>query len=334
MGVKEDPIPWNRWRAAFVLTAAGGTAAALVQRRAVGPPAVEDPCGPEGLAMPSCTFGNVSTDDGVTLAVIEAGDPEGPTVVLAHCWMGGALLWGAVARELADAGCRVVMWDQRGHGSSTLGSSPLTVDQLGDDLHAVLNDLGIRDAVLVGHSMGGMTIQAYAAHHKPDFDSRVRGVVLAATAARPGLVKVPLLVSRLLVGEWQTPAMSRKADSNDHRPAGPFAHQESVKASYKAMAATTGAARSGFLTAMSRMDWRPDLAAICVPTRILVGTNDRLTPVARARELAAGVPGSELTLLRGRRHMLPYEAPAAIVSAAIGLTSKDGPAQRTSRSDC
>ena len=218
-------MPWNRWRAAFVLTAAGGTAAALVQRRAVGPPAVEDPCGPEGLAMPSCTFGNVSTDDGVTLAVIEAGDPEGPTVVLAHCWMGGALLWGAVARELADAGCRVVMWDQRGHGSSTLGSSPLTVDQLGDDLHAVLNDLGIRDAVLVGHSMGGMTIQAYAAHHKPDFDSRVRGVVLAATAARPGLVKVPLLVSRLLVGEWQTPAMSRKADSNDHRPAGPFAHQ-------------------------------------------------------------------------------------------------------------
>ena len=327
-------MPWNRWRAAFVLTAAGGTAAALVQRRAVGPPAVEDPCGPEGLAMPSCTFGNVSTDDGVTLAVIEAGDPEGPTVVLAHCWMGGALLWGAVARELADAGCRVVMWDQRGHGSSTLGSSPLTVDQLGDDLHAVLNDLGIRDAVLVGHSMGGMTIQAYAAHHKPDFDSRVRGVVLAATAARPGLVKVPLLVSRLLVGEWQTPAISRKADSNDHRPAGPFAHQESVKASYKAMAATTGAARSGFLTAMSRMDWRPDLAAICVPTRILVGTNDRLTPVARARELAAGVPGSELTLLRGRRHMLPYEAPEAIVRAAIGLTSQDGPAQRTSRSDC
>lgn len=315
-------MPWTHRRTAIALIATGTAAALLIRQRATAGAVIEDPCGPDGLTMPHATHRTVTTDDGVALAVTEAGDSSGPPVVLAHCWMGGAILWGAVARQLVAAGCHVIMWDQRGHGSSTLGSSPLTVDRLGDDLFALLTDLDAHDAVLVGHSMGGMTIQAYAARYKDDFDARVTGVVLAATAAQPGLVKVPLPLARLAFGEWQTPSLRRKAESDDHRPAGPYGHQDSVKASYVAMAAATGAARSGFLTAMGRMDWRPELRSISVPTKILVGSNDRLTPAARARELAAGVPGSELTILEGRRHMLPYEAPDAIVTAVAALVQE------------
>jgi len=90
-----------------------------------------------------------------------------------------------------------------------------------------------------------------------------------------------------------------------------------------AMLAATGTARAGFLTAMGRMDLRPGLANITVPTTIIVGTNDRLTPPVRARELHGGIAGSDLLVLDGYAHMLPYEAPDTIVSAVRAMLEHD-----------
>lgn len=89
-----------------------------------------------------------------------------------------------------------------------------------------------------------------------------------------------------------------------------------------AMLAATGTARGRAPTAMGRMDLRPGLANITVPTTI-VGTNDRLTPPVRARELHGGIAGSDLLVLDGYAHMLPYEAPDTIVSAVRAMLEHD-----------
>ena len=79
-----------------------------------------------------------------------------------------------VAHRLLEAGHQVVLYDQRGHGESTVGDDGFTIPRLGADLRAVLEAVDARDAVLAGHSMGGMTIQSLVAHHPDVVDERVR----------------------------------------------------------------------------------------------------------------------------------------------------------------
>jgi non-heme chloroperoxidase len=297
---------------------AGAAAAAYAARRRVPTWATgDDPCGPEGLALPDGDTRTVRTDDGAELEVLVAGPADGPTVVLAHCWTGMKGFWGAVARSLVADGHRVVLYDQRGHGGSTLGTDPMTIDRLGEDLLAVLDDLGAPELVLAGHSMGGMTIQALAVHHPDVIRDRVRGIVLVATAARvfPRAVAAPLLDlalgDRALGGVLGTPralVMTRGAH-------GRLAHRAHVEATAEGFFGTSGAVRSGFLAAMTAMDYRGGLADIDVPTTILVGTDDRLTPPRRARLLADRIPGAELVVLPGAGHMLPIEEPARVTEA-------------------
>ena len=83
-----------------------------------------------------------------------AGPEDGPVVVLAHCWTGSQQVWAPVARRLVAAGCRVVRWDQRGHGRSRAGHKGHSIEGLADDLASVLDQLDLHDVVLAGHSMG------------------------------------------------------------------------------------------------------------------------------------------------------------------------------------
>src|SRR3546814_6824305 len=84
---------------------------------------------------------------------------------------------------------------------STPGDLAPSIDAIGNDLHAVLTAVDARDAVLVGHSMGGMTIQSYAALHHEDFVARAKAVVLVATAARVLGRPVPARIIEALMGD-------------------------------------------------------------------------------------------------------------------------------------
>jgi pimeloyl-ACP methyl ester carboxylesterase len=165
--------------------------------------------------------------------------------------------------------------------------------------------------------MGGMTIQALATHHPDTVRDRVRGIVLVATAARitprpltPALVDLALgdVALAPLRGGARGLAMTRGA-------VGRHAHRAHVQATADAFFGTTSAVRSGFFTAMTAMDYREGLADIAVPTTVLVGTHDRLTPVRRARVLAERIPGAELVVLPGAGHMLPLEEPERVADA-------------------
>ena len=101
-------------------------------------------------------------------------------------------MWGYQLRDLSDR-CRVLAVDLRGHGESRAGSAGFGLDLLAEDLRTVLEALDLRDAIVVGHSMGGMTLMQFCADHPDVLDERVAGVVFLATAP---VIPVPPGVQR------------------------------------------------------------------------------------------------------------------------------------------
>src|SRR4051794_34766234 len=167
--------------AALAVLAAGAAGAAAAANRRWAKAA--DPTDGQPLAVPDGERFTVTAPDGARLAGIVAGNPSGPVVVLSHCWTGDHRIWGPVARRLVDSGHRVVLYDQRGHAASTVGQAGLAIDALADDLRAVIEHVDVTDAVVAGHSMGGMTAQAFAIRHPDVLAQRVRGIVLVATSS-------------------------------------------------------------------------------------------------------------------------------------------------------
>jgi non-heme chloroperoxidase len=308
--------------ASAVLATAAGTAA-LVRADARWS-AADDPCRPEERLLPPGERRTVRTDDGADLAVTVAGPAGGPAVVLAHCWTGAREVWAPVAHRLARSGHRVVLYDQRGHGSSTVGDDGFTIPRLGHDLRAVLTQLDVRDAVLAGHSMGGMTIQSLAVEDLGVIDDRVRGIVLVATAASGmsrgsrgdatlGWVATSRGVERFLrspLGHAMVRGVVGRAVSRNH-----------LVLTRDLWCACAPEVRHGWMTAMAAMDLRRGIARIGVPVTIVAGARDILTPPSRAAELAALIPGAQLRTLPERGHMLPLEAPDEVATEISALTA-------------
>jgi non-heme chloroperoxidase len=273
--------------------------------------AAEDPCAATVLDPEGARAFKVDRPDGAVLDGVVVGPDTAPLVVLSHCWTGSRAVWEPVAVRLVAAGRRVVLKDQRGHGASTLGSAAPTVDVLGDDLAAVLEAVDAHDAVLAGHSMGGMTLQALAVGHPDVVATRVRALVLAGTAGF-GVAAGPLagpvrFVSgyrggdRLMAGPLG-PALSRGSVGRHPR-------QAHLVATRDAWLSLPPDVRRQFLIALQAMDFRAGLAAVTVPTTVVVGRRDLLTPPRLGRALAAAIPGARLVEVPGAGHMLPYEEP-------------------------
>ena len=131
-------------------------------------------------------------DDGVPLDVTIRG-AQGPTVVFCHGFTADSQMWSPQVEALAGH-ARIVTWDQRGHGRSGWGEpSHATIDQTGRDLAAVLDAVAPSSpAVLVGHSMGGMSILALARQRPEWFGTRVVGAFLVTTSAGDLVRRGPL----------------------------------------------------------------------------------------------------------------------------------------------
>lgn len=299
--------------------AAAATAGAVLTGRRWR--AAEDPSAGADLDLGRAREFKVERPGGTVIDGVVVG--SGPPVVLSHCWTGSRATWEPVAARLVAAGRRVVLYDQRGHGASTLGPDAPTVEVLGEDLAAVLEAVDARDAVLAGHSMGGMAIQALAISRPEVIAERVRALVLAGTAGF-GVAGGPLSaptrfatgapsIDRLMAGRFG-PALIRGAVGR--RPC--QAHLVATRDAYLSLPADV---RRQFLIALQGMDNRAGLASLSVPTTVVVGSRDMLTPPRLSRGLAAAIPGARLVELPGAGHMLPYEEPDRL--AEIILSAPD-----------
>ncbi|HEX5946398.1 MAG TPA: alpha/beta fold hydrolase [Acidimicrobiales bacterium] len=278
------------------------------------------------LTLPPGTATEVGTDDGATLSITVHGASSStmPPVVLPHCWTGSRIVGVPVARRLLAAGHRVVLYDQRGHGSSTLGRDTVTVDRLGADLVAVVRHLDLGDLVLAGHSMGGMTVMAFACQHLELVRERVRGLALIATAGH-GLAERwrSRLLRRAILGgladlTMRHPRAGYAAVRSTFGADPERAHVEATRALFMA---TPAPVVRDCIDAMGAMDLRQVLRAVDVPTTVLLGRRDQLVANALTRAIVDHIAGAELIELPGAGHMLPLERPDEVAAAIRALAA-------------
>ena len=285
----------------------------------------------------------VASDDGTEIAVEILGDGHpGPTLVFTHGWTFSSRSWH-YQRLLAER-WRLVLMDHRDHGES--GEGPRenrTVDQIGRDLAAVLDaTCKGRDVVLIGHSMGGMTIMSLAAHQPERFGSQVKGVALVDTSGRRepdhtfGL-RGPF--ARAFLGQWKSSLALMVSDPEKAERARRSGSGVSIAISRflnlgrgsdkrlaqftEAMSAATKAQVVGdFWISLDSHDKLDALKVLAeIPTLVIVGDRDRLTPPENARKIAAAIPGSKLLELRGAGHCAMLEQPEAVNAALYELAS-------------
>ena len=286
----------------------------------------------------------IRLSDGVLLHTQEYGaaaDDAELTVVLLHGWTLDSRLWH---RQVADlparlgAGVRIVAYDSRGHGrSGETALASATLAQLGDDLAAVLRAC-VPDGpvLLVGHSLGGMTILEHAHRHAAQFADRVAGVVLVSSTAegsthtRYGLGS-PIAQLVRLVEQFGAGVVARGGSWRPHRvlglplrPAlrwllfGDRADAPALRLTQQMLASVPLRSVGGFRAAVAAHHRVDVLAAMrAIPVTVLVGSRDRLTPDTCARTIARELPAATAVTLAEAGHMLPLER-ADEVTDAIG----------------
>ncbi|MGW1171763.1 alpha/beta fold hydrolase [Streptomyces sp. NPDC002550] len=262
----------------------------------------------------------VVSADGARLHVEVHGPESAPPVVLSHGWTCSTAFWAAQIRDLATDH-RVIAYDQRGHGRSP-ASPACTTHTLADDLEAVLAQTLApgEKALIVGHSMGGMTVMAAAA--RPRFREHAAAVLLCSTGSSRLVAEarvVPLGAGR--VRTWITGRiLGSRAPLGPVTPvaksilkyatmgAGSAPHM--VEACARIVHACPRAVRHAWARVLEALDLDHGVRELHAPTAIVHGASDRLTPPVHARALVAALPHCVgLTELTGVGHMTPIEAP-------------------------
>ncbi|WNV74911.1 alpha/beta fold hydrolase [Geodermatophilus sp. DSM 44513] len=316
----------------------------------------DDPLGPRSRRADRTAL--VAADDGVLLAVEEVGPSDAPlTVVFVHGYCLSMATWTfqrrALGAALATANgarptARLVFYDQRGHGASGRGPAEhSTMAQLGRDLDAVLRArVPSGPVVLVGHSMGGMTVMALAAVRPELFGTRVVGAALVSTSSgnladvdlglpqvltrvraavvpiaaytmrrRPGLAERTRRVAADLISQvtWSLSFASRDVDPALGR------YVDSM------ITGTPVEVIAEFYPALAGLDETASLAPLRrVPVLVLTGDGDTLIPPGHSAAIVEllggpGAPGVEHVVVPAAGHMVPLEQPEAVTAALSGL---------------
>lgn len=248
-------------------------------------------------------------------------------------------------REAFRGKHRMVFFDQRSHGHSERGDREhANIEQLGDDLARVLTELVPKgDVVLVGHSMGGMSIIAFAERHPMLFRRRVSGVGLISTTAgnlkphrtlgrwipdRVGLVMAPRVIAALAKAPELVDSARRSGSNIGFLVADMFAFgSKDVPAAEvefldEMLAGTSFEVLAEYFPNFSTLDKFEQLSAFAeVPTTIICGTKDKLTSIGHSRKMAERMPDARLVECEGAGHMVIFESRAQVNAALEELVT-------------
>ncbi|MFX0575821.1 alpha/beta fold hydrolase [Nocardia nepalensis] len=295
----------------------------------------------------------ISTEDGVALAVREYGPRDADlTVVLLHGHCLRTASWTYVRDALVRQypGARVVCYDHRGHGeSATASRRTYNLEQLGYDLRDVLDAVApTGPVILVGHSMGGMTALTYASQNPHEIGTRIVGVALIATAAsgladagfgrllrnpvvsvfQAAVRRAPRLMhhAKLLACKVFAPII-RTAEFGD-RKVSPRVLTLANAMHNQTPIVTMASFLSAFMV-FDRTDALPVLSKI--PTLVLCGTADLMTPPAHSVAMAAAVDYSDFVLVESAGHSVILEQPRQVAEAIGRLMTRAGRTRKVER---
>lgn len=308
--------------------------------RSMPDPFVDEPFGE--LHAPGI---DVVATDGVTIHVEVDGDLNAPvTIVFVHGFTLSMDSFHFQRRELGDM-ARLVFYDQRSHGQSGRSTPEhSTVDQLGKDLYAVLQAVASNGPlILVGHSMGGMTVLALADQHPELFGSRIVGVALLATSTgnlTKSLIGLPGWASRIVdpaIPQVAKIVRSRASLIQNNRELGSdFAFMATRYLSYGSsvppslvafmeamLNATSVEVMSEFFDTFLSHDKLAALGVLRdIPVLVVCGERDRMTPASHSAAIADALPDAELQIIDGAGHMALIDRYPAVNRALRGLVDR------------
>jgi 3-oxoadipate enol-lactonase len=239
------------------------------------------------------------------------GPDDAPVLVLGSSLGTSGAMWDAQVPAFSQR-FRMLRYDTRGHGGSPAPPGPYTMDELGADVLALLDRLGIERASFCGLSIGGM-IGMWVASQAPQ---RIERLVLCCTV--PHFPPPELWNERIdavreqgiepmvepALDRWLPPEVrSARPDLEEHLRA--------------MVAATPPEGYAGCCAAIRDMDLRPRLAAIEAPTLVVAGSDDPSTPKEKVRPIADAVPGARYVEIEGAAHIANVAQPDAFGAAVL-----------------
>ncbi len=273
-------------------------------------------------------YKRVAAHDGTQLAARVFGPDDAPTIIFTHGWTCSDEFWKLQVEALRGER-RIVTYDQRGHAESERArNGDYSIETFGRDLDAVIEACvpeGER-ALLVGHSLGAMTIASWAGQFSDRVEPRVSAAVLCNTGVGD-LISESLVVEGLpdnfaqierLVGEGvlraraPIPAFSTPISYRliAHAVVGPDATPAQVAFCERLVLACPADVRAAVGGTLTRLDLYEALSSLEVPTLVVAGELDRLTPSRHAHEMAAALPDLlDVVEIPRSGHMSPVEYP-------------------------
>jgi 3-oxoadipate enol-lactonase len=243
-------------------------------------------------------------------AVVEG--PEGAPVLLLSNSLGADLaMWDPQVPALTEH-FRVVRYDTRGHGRSPVPEGDSTIDDLADDVVALLDRLGVGTAHVAGLSIGGMTALRLAVREP----QRVAALAVLCSSAYTGNEQSwrdradtarkegTGALADAVVGRWFTPAYAAE-------------HPDLVARMRATIAGTSDAGYASCCAAIAGMDQRADLASITAPTLVVSGADDPALPPDHQQLIAEGIPGARLLTVSPGAHLANIEQAAQVTDALI-----------------
>jgi 3-oxoadipate enol-lactonase len=260
----------------------------------------------------------VAVGQDLALEVVVEGEADAPPLVLIHSAGAEHRMWERNLPAVRDR-FRLIRYDARGHGRSDVPSAPYTLDDLGTDLVAVLDALGVASAHVVGASLGGLVALWLAVRH-PD---RVRGAVFAGAAARFGTA-----------ASWEERADIVRRDGTEAVVDLVMRRFFSERFRREEADVVTGFADVlrrqspegyiGTCLALRDADLRDEVSAIRAPSLVVVGDEDVSVPPPDAEALSAAIPGARLLVLEGAGHLCTVERPDVFEDIVAYLNEEAG----------
>ena len=260
--------------------------------------------------MPDKDFGDLR------IHYLDEGDRAGAPVVFAHALGSDLRIWDAVI-PLLPQGLRLVRYDLRGHGQSTVPEPPYAMGALIRDAERLMDARALHEAVFVGCSLGGMIAQGLAVKRL----DLIRGLVLCGTAAK--IATAEIWQDR--IDQVRSYGLESLADATMQRWFPP-----AVRAAPKGQlwrerfVAGDPEGYAGCAAALAGTDFYTPTSGLTLPTLAIAGTEDGTTPPDLVRETAALIKGNRFQMIRGAGHVTAIDKPAETAAAITAFLEQIG----------
>ena len=262
----------------------------------------------------------IERPDGTRIRAVVAG--SGPTVLLAHGYGVSLKEWNVVQPRLVERGRRVVCFDWRGHGRTSVGTEGMTPEAIAGDYLAVLEHFDVTDGVLVGHSTGGY-LSIATLLHRPEAAERLRGLVLFASLAGDAIkdapqnkLQIPLITSGVMDRIVRTDVLGYPFAASIW---GPDPSPAACRVFLDEFADQDHQQLVPLLERLATTSFYDRLHEIDVPTIVICGEEDETTPRWHSETMGREIPNARNVWVPGAGHMLNWEAPEALVDAVEDL---------------